>query len=401
MICNAKNTIKSFLGGLVVFRILTPCEDPGRHKLIMRITFYQVCIFQYYFKVIFLLQKNQLPGHIISIFMKSTFLIIICIRFMALAFSQDKLPHALMVGDNAPILPLDKWIKGGPLNIYDKGKVYLIDFWAVWCGPCIAGMENLSELQKKYKNNGLEVISATSEDAWGNSYDKVEKFINTKGEKFDYNFAWLPQSYRSDRKYYSIIYNSWLDLAYDSSSWALPQVFLIDRSGKIAFIGDGYSLTEDYLVKVLKNSYNLSEERKNYIERLRLEDETTRFLQFLDNKNLLEAKNLGAGILNNPNVSTHTLLVISDNIFNEYKGLNDKDLLNLGLEAAKKGVSLTESESPSHLSVLAKGYSLLNNPEQAIIAIKSAINLSEGDFKEALQKDLVLYEDMLKKKTGN
>jgi hypothetical protein len=47
--------------------------------------------------------------------------------------------------------------------------------------------------------------------------------------------------------------------------------------------------------------------------------------------------------------------------------------------------------------VLAKAYSLLNNPDQAVATIKSAIDLSEGDFKEALEKDLVLYEGLQKK----
>jgi thiol-disulfide isomerase/thioredoxin len=332
--------------------------------------------------------------------MKKYFFIITC-SFILSAHAQEKLPHSLLVGDNVPILPFDKWIKGGPLNIYDKGKVYLIDFWAVWCGPCIAGMEHLSDLQKKYKNKGLEVIGATSDDAWGNSYDKVTNFIKIKGQKFDYNFAWLSQSFSADHQYRSIIYNPWLKSAYDSSSWALPQVFLIDRNGKIAFIGDGYTLNEDYLVKVLNNTYNIAAERKNYIEKLKLENEVNDFLTLLSNKNLPEAENSGYSIVKNPNVPAHALLVICDNIFNKYKDVQTKELLNIAMEAAKKGVSLTDSKSPSQLAVLAKAYSLLNQPENAVETLKSAIDLTEGDFKEALQKDLVVYEEQLKNKTGN
>ncbi len=328
--------------------------------------------------------------------MKRLLLTVVGTCFILLVFSQNELPHALLVGDKAPVLPLDKWIKGHSINTYDTGKVYLIDFWAVWCGPCIAGMPHLSDLQKKYKSQGLQVMSVTSEDEWGNSYDKVIAFLQTKGQAFEYSFAWLPESYRSDHKYKSIIYNPWLIAAYDSAIWALPQVFLIDRSGKIAFIGDGYSLTEDYLAKVLNNSHNLQEERKKYIATANIEKETSFFLQLLETKNLAEAKRKGREICNDSNVSPHALLVISDNVFNKYQDYNDKDLFNIGLEAAKKGAALTDWKSPSQLATLAKGYSLTNDPQRAVATIKTAILLADSDFKDTLQKDLVRYENQLK-----
>jgi ferric-dicitrate binding protein FerR (iron transport regulator)/thiol-disulfide isomerase/thioredoxin len=311
--------------------------------------------------------------------------------------SIDRPLHALLVGDNAPILPLDKWIKGGPLNVYERGKVYLVDFWALWCGPCIAGMDKLSALQEKYKDQGLEVMSVTSGDAWGSSYDKVVDFINGKGQRFNYNFAWLPDSYRADHQYKSIIYNPWLELAYDSSSWALPQVFLIDKQGRIAFIGDGFALQEDYIVQVLENKHDLSQERKNYIEELVLENEVVRFLGLLREKKIPDAISKGKAIVENNLVTTHALLAMADDIFNKYGDLHSSKLIDLGFEAARKGVALTRSNSPSHLAVLAKGYSLLNKPQQAVETIQAAINLADGDFKAALLKDRKIYEQEEKK----
>jgi thiol-disulfide isomerase/thioredoxin len=39
-----------------------------------------------------------------------------------------------------------------------KGKVVVLDFWGVWCGPCRSAMPHLKELYEKHKDNGLVVI---------------------------------------------------------------------------------------------------------------------------------------------------------------------------------------------------------------------------------------------------
>lgn len=138
---------------------------------------------------------------------------------------QAEKKTVLSVGDKAPALAIEKWVKGSPVASFEKGKVYMVEFWATWCGPCIKSMPHVSELQKEYGAKGLTVIGVSSADSRGNSLDKVEAMVKDKGDTMGYTVAWDTERQTS---------TAFLDAANQNG---IPCSFLVDQNGLIAYIG--------------------------------------------------------------------------------------------------------------------------------------------------------------------
>src|SRR5262245_30293331 len=71
--------------------------------------------------------------------------------------------YAALVGKDAAPLVAKSWVNGTPVTDADlKGKVVVLDFWAIWCGPCINTFPHLREWNAKYGDKGLVMIGVTS-----------------------------------------------------------------------------------------------------------------------------------------------------------------------------------------------------------------------------------------------
>jgi thiol-disulfide isomerase/thioredoxin len=160
----------------------------------------------------------------------------------------------LAVGDRAPKLQVKEFIKGEEVKKFDKGKVYVVEFWATWCPPCRESIPHLTELQKKYKD-----VTFIGVSAFENDQKKVKPFVEEMGAKMDYRVALddVPEGgQRQDGK----MAKNWMIAA---KQGGIPTAFVIDGEGRIAWVGHPMEL-EDPLKQIVAGKWDLNAATKAF-----------------------------------------------------------------------------------------------------------------------------------------
>jgi thiol-disulfide isomerase/thioredoxin len=147
----------------------------------------------------------------------------------------------LKVGDPAPPLSVSNWLHGAEVKQFEPGHVYVVEFWATWCGPCVAIMPHMGDLQDEYRDKGVTFIGFASEA--NDKEAKVNAFVAKRGAKLGYTFAFGNGTET---------HNAYMKA---SGQQGIPCSFVVGKQGKIAYIGHPLFL-DIVLPKVLDGTWD-------------------------------------------------------------------------------------------------------------------------------------------------
>ncbi|EAQ77300.1 redoxin family protein [Blastopirellula marina] len=146
-----------------------------------------------------------------------------------------------LVGKPAMPLSAEAWVNGAPLTDAElKGKVVMLDFFAIWCGPCIATFPHLRELEKEYGDKGLEIIGVTGYYNYGWNEERMAPAPSQDAEVSHEDEQVMLQKFAASHELkhvFAIDPEGKMSKYYGVSG--IPHIVLIDKEGKIALVKVG------------------------------------------------------------------------------------------------------------------------------------------------------------------
>jgi thiol-disulfide isomerase/thioredoxin len=326
----------------------------------------------------------------------------------------------LAVGDTAPEISIDHWVKGDPIEGFDEGKVYVMEFWATWCGPCVTSMPHLSALQDTY-GDAVKIIGVSSEK----ELETVTNFLDQTNKKDDL--------LNTERMRYTVTVDPdrSTSRAYMEASGqrGIPTAFIIDANGTVAWIGHPMRMDEP-LEQIVNGTWDLAaatatfaqeqaqqaamdEMRSIYNTAMENEDwdmwiaaidnftdtygsndqmNSMKFDALLNGKQDAEAAYAWARVmLADSWDDPFALNAFAWNILDE----TPSELQNLeyALEVAIRACELTNNEDPMILDTLARAYWELGETYKAIAWQQKAVAFAEeGEMGDEIASTLKRYE---------
>jgi thiol-disulfide isomerase/thioredoxin len=354
--------------------------------------------------------------------------------------AEEKPAKTLSIGDKAPAIDIEHWVKGEAVEKFEDGKVYVVEFWATWCGPCKVSMPHLSELQKEYKDYNVTFIGISDE-----KLSDITAFL----EK--------PRAKGSDETWNDVIgyrlttdpdKSAYKDYHAASRRPGIPSAFIVGKDQHIEWIGNPHPQSGDNFDKALeevvkgswdRNAFKTEWERKEAKaqEDMAAQKAEMRALQPLmaavqaqdwnkaielaDGMLAKNPKNARAGLTKfmalvrsgeTPKAYTFArefgktnwddamvLNAIAWTIVDD-PSIKDRDT-ELALEFATQANTLTEQKDPAILDTVARCYfesrDLANAVKYQELAVKNA---GEDEMGAELKDRLKRYQDELAKQGG-
>ncbi|MGB0715224.1 MAG: redoxin family protein [Phycisphaerae bacterium] len=304
---------------------------------------------------------------------------------------------ALDLGDVAPPLTIAEWVQGKSIESLGKkkDKLHLVEFWAVWCPPCKMSIPRLTDLQKKYDKD-LVIVGVTVPDNRGNNPDAIRKFCKDQGDEMAYAVA-IDKSQATSNAYMR-----------SSNIMGIPFAFLVDREGRVAWMGSPLDPELDSVVgRVASGDYDVDRAkieavvqerlqrvlqaaqygqpeiaREGLVDILKLDPANDLAMEFLMNIHV-DALGDRAGFRKwvESHIDEHgDDAVVMTNLawtLCAIPKLADRSP-DLALDAASKAYQASKSKDPSAISIYAKAVYQLGDLDKAIALQESAVEAADG-----------------------
>lgn len=141
----------------------------------------------------------------------------------------------IKVNEKAPPINITDWIENVPSDKNLSDKYIVLEFWATWCGPCIAAVPHMNKIQQEFNQKDLYYISITDE-----SIEKVERTL----KRIDFKSIVVTDLTTKTQ----INFGDGI-----KGLEAFPLTVLIDKSGVVKWIGEPKDLNPTIMSVFLSN----------------------------------------------------------------------------------------------------------------------------------------------------
>jgi thiol-disulfide isomerase/thioredoxin len=151
-----------------------------------------------------------------------------------------------------------EWVKGEPVKAFAHEQIYVLVFWNTWASSSHTGIAHLTELQKNHPDVILIGITVYEHEI---DQRRVAPFVRRKGDQMGYRVATddVPEGQKTDQ---GAMWKSWM-LA--SGTTAVPTAFVVDKGGKIAWIGHDQGIDQP-LEAIIAGKWDTAAFRKQKAE---------------------------------------------------------------------------------------------------------------------------------------
>lgn len=315
-------------------------------------------------------------------------------------------------GEQAPDLEHVRWIHGEPVERFETGRVYVLEFWSTWCGACIGSIDHLNELAQRYKADATFIAI----HIWQReSAPKPAAFLARRQKSVKPVWAFSVVEDLDDT-----LAKTWMDA---TDNGGLPTTMIVNRETKLAWFGHTKDLDKPLKAIVertfdsrrgvvemnrrihvgrLANESGEAIERRDYVKGMALMIEALRedpdtvaewipstygHLLHVSKSQATAAAFVRIVLATQEGKKANLLIGFARMILN-FRSSEMCDL-NLALELAEKANEMSISKNPHILSTLATIRAERNDIYGAMKAIELAIsNSADKDDRAGLVKTL-------------